>query len=390
MADEPLEELGGKTPLEVASTPAMDRIAAEGASGTFLSLPDGFPTSSDVANLSVLGFDLASCYPGRGPLEAVAKGVEIADGDVAWRCNLVHVSDGKLIDYSSGHIEDSRAAEIVDALNAEFGGGEMDFHHGVSYRGVLLLHGGAFSKEVGYHKPDSSQDMPLDGLRLYPLDASDAAAARTAEFLEELKKKSFEFLSGHPLTKGLENPPNMVWPWSPGGKPNLPSFESLYGMRGAVVTAVDVIAGIAKCAGMDVLDVPGATGFIDTNYEGKARAAVSAVGDRDFVYLHVEAMDECSHMGDLDLKISAIEDFDSRIVAPVLDALEGEDAVFAVLPDHPVPIRLREHTRTPVPVAAMGPGIEPDAVSAYSEALARGGALGAMRGRDLMDFLTRR
>jgi len=389
MADGPLDELGGKTPLESASTPAMDSIAAEGASGTFLSLPDGFPTSSDVANLSVLGFDLPSCYPGRGPLEAVARGVEIGSADIAWRCNLAYVADGRLIDYASGHLDDSLASEIVAELAREFGGEDVSFHHGVSYRGILVLHGGGFSKNIGYHKPDSSQGISLSEIGLYPLDPGDVAAVRTVEFLERLKSDSLEFLSGHPLTRGLDNPSNMIWPWSPGGKPKLPAFESLYGLRGAVVTAVDVIAGIAKCAGMEVLEVPGATGFVDTNYEGKARAAIKAVENFDFVYLHVEAMDECSHMGDLDLKISAIEDFDSRIVAPVLNALDGENAVFAVLPDHPVPVKLRKHTRTPVPVAVAGPGVERDAVERYSEVLSLSGGLGAMRGGGLMDLLTK-
>ncbi len=389
MADEPLVELDGATPLEAASTPAMDSIAAAGASGTLLTLPDGFPTSSDVANLSVLGFDLEKHYPGRGPLEAVARGVDLGPDDIAWRCNLVHVDDGRLMDYSAGHLEDTVARAVIDALQSEFGGSSVSFHHGVSYRNILVTSGPEFSKDVNYHKPDSSQGMTLEETATTPIPESDPAAERTAAFIEDLKRRSLHFLDGHPLLNGIHNPPNMIWPWSPGAKPALPSFEKTRGMKGAVITAVDVIAGIAACADMAVIDVPGATGFVDTNYEGKAQAAIKAVSEYDFVYLHVEAMDECSHMGDMELKISAIEDFDSKIVAPVLDAVSSRgNVVFAVLPDHPAPVALRKHTRTPVPVAVAGKGVVSDSVSVYSEReAATRGALGAMEKDDFISLL---
>lgn len=388
MADCPLPELGGRTPLEAARTPAMDSIAARGVNGTFLTLPDGLPTSSDVANMSVLGLSPERNYPGRGPIEAASQGIALGDGDVAWRCNLVTVSeDGVLLDYSAGHIPDGTAAELMRDLQREFGGGRVTFHHGVSYRNLLVLHGREFSGNVAYHKPDSSQDMPVSELGLTPLDDSEEAL-RTVSFLRELCGRAHGFLVGHPLNRNRPRPATDIWPWSPGVRPSLPSFSDRYaGRKGAIISAVDVIKGIGRCTGMRVVDVPGATGYLDTDYEGKVDAALTALKDCDFVYLHVEAIDECSHQGDLKLKMRAIEDFDSRIVAPALRALEGTDVRFGLLPDHPVPIRLRRHTVTPVPVAVCGPGIEPDAVTGFSERLAPGGSLGLLRGDELMKLV---
>ncbi|WP_176014217.1 cofactor-independent phosphoglycerate mutase [Victivallis sp. Marseille-Q1083] len=388
MADEPLEELGGRTPLEAVETPAMDRIARLGANGTFLSLPPGLPTSSDVANMSVLGFYPERNYPGRGPIEAVSQGIALADDDVAWRCNLVTVSpDGILLDYSAGHIDNAVSAELIAALQREFGSGRVSFHPGVSYRNLLVLHGREFSADIGYQKPDSSQGIPVDQLQLTALDDS-PEARHTVRFLQDLSRRAAAFLAAHPLNRGKTSPANEIWPWSPGRRPNLQPFSRRYaGRTGAIISAVDVIRGIGKAAGMTVVEVPGATGFIDTNYEGKVAAALKALEDHDFVYIHVEAIDECSHMGDLALKMRAIRDFDCRIVAPVLEALRDREVLYAVLPDHPVPLKLRKHTRTPVPVAVCGPGIPADAVGAYSERLAPQGALGALRGDQLMKIM---
>ena len=388
MADEPLEELDGRTPLEAVETPAMDSIAKNGASGTFLSLPEGFPTSSDVANMSVLGYDLPSCYPGRGPLEAVSQGIELGPDDIAFRCNLVHTADGILADYSSGHLDDRVSGELITALQKEFGSEKLSFHHGVSYRNILVLHGSEFSDRILYHKPDSSQGEEVDSILLKPLETGDAKAGYTANFLVDLQKRTSAFLSEHPAVADCANPPNMIWPWSPGRKPELPLFSDKYsGRKGAVITAVDVIAGIAKCAGMDVLHVEGATGFVDTNYACKALAAIDNIDKYDFIYLHVEAIDECSHMGNLNLKMQAIRDFDSKIVAPVLKELKSSDIRFAVLPDHPVPIKLQKHTRTPVPLALCGSGISPDNISVYSEKTALDGALGDLKQDELMNLL---
>jgi len=384
MADEPLAELGSRTPLEATDTPYLDSIAARGASGTFLSLPEGFPTSSDAANMSVLGYSLAQFYPGRGPIEAVAQGIELAPDDIAWRCNLVNVKDGILKDYSAGHISNEVSIPLMKALQERFGSADVTFYPGVSYRNLLVLHGKKFSANIDYHKPDSSQDEPVSELGLTALDDS-PEAAYTVRFLTELQQASFDFLSAHPLNRGREVPANLIWPWSPGRKPHFVSFSEKYaGKKGAVISAVDVIFGIAECAGMDVIRVPGATGFIDTNYEGKAQAALEALKDHDLVYLHLEAIDECSHLGDLKLKLQAISELENRIVAPLMKALEGRGVTFAILPDHPVPLHLRKHTRTPVPVAICGEHIQPDGVTVYSETAAPHGSLGAMSGEQFM------
>ena len=381
MADLPLEELGGKTPLEYAHTPGMDSIAARGASGTFLTLPQGLPTSSDVANMSVLGFLPEKNYPGRGPIECASQGIELGPEDVAFRCNLVYASeDGILRDYSAGHIDNETARCLMEALQKEFGSDEVTFHPGVSYRNLLVLHGRRFSAAVNYFKPDSSTDLPLAGLRSSPADDS-VEAKETVAFLHDLEERCAKFLSAHPLNGGKQSPANRIWPWSPGKKPLLPGFSALYpGKKGVIISAVDVIKGLGRCTGMEIIEVPGATGFVDTNFTGKMEAALKALEDHDLVYLHVEAVDECSHLGDLKLKLQAIEDFDAKIVVPVLEALKDrEDVNFAVLPDHPVPIKLRQHTTTPVPLAICGPAVpEPDAVEIYSETAAPGGSLGAL------------
>lgn len=385
MADEPLHELNGKTPVEAAHTPAMDAIAAAGASGTFLTLPDGLPTSSDVANMSVLGFRPELNYPGRGPIEAVSRGIELKEHDIAWRCNLVTVSpDGILLDYSAGHIDNAVSSRVMELLQQEFGNEKVSFHPGVSYRNLLVLHGAEFSDRVDYHKPDSSQGMPAGKLGLTALSPE---AGYTVRFLNELSGRVHEFLAGCPVKSEATD----IWPWSPGRRPAVTAFDKLYpGRTGAIISAVDVVKGIGKCAGMEIIEVPGATGFIDTNYAGKAAAALEAIRRHDLVYLHVEAIDECSHMGDLKLKIQAIEDFDARVMTPVMEALKGQDIRFAVLPDHPVPIKLRKHTTTPVPVSVCGPGIEPDGIKSYSENLAPGGRLGFMRGTELVELLLKK
>ena len=385
MADEPLPELGGKTPLEAAHTPAMDSIARDGVNGTFLTLPEGLPTSSDVANMSVLGFYPERNYPGRGPIEAVSQGIELGPDDVAFRCNLVYVSDdGVLRDYSAGHIDNETAAVLMNDLQKQFGNSDVTFHSGVSYRNLLVLHGKCFSDRIHYFKPDSSQDMPVSELKLSAADDS-PEAAYTVKFLDRLGQLCTAFLAAHPLNRDRKAPANWIWPWSPGRRPRLEPFSVCYsGRRGAVISAVDVIKGIGKSSGMEVVEVPGATGFLDTNYAGKVAAALEAIKRVDLVYVHVDAIDECSHLDDLKLKMQAIEDFDSKIVAPILSALKGQGITFAVLPDHPVPIKLRKHTTTPVPLAIAGPGIEPDQVQSFSETLAPTGSLGFLRGNELV------
>lgn len=384
MADAPLDELNGMTPLEAVETPYMDSIAAKGASGTFLTLPEGFPTSSDAANMSVLGYSLAQFYPGRGPIEATSQGIYLEPDDIAFRCNLVTVENGIIRDYSAGHIKQEHSRALIEALKKEFDSDKLTFHAGVSYRNLLILHGKEFSANVGYFKPDASQDEAVKDLPWTALDDS-AEAAHTVEFLTDLYAKTAEFLAAQPLIRNGIAKGNAIWPWSPGKTPSFtPFLEKYKAKKGAIITAVDVIAGIGKCAGMDVIPVEGATGYIDTNYEGKAAAAIAAIEDHDFVYVHVEATDETSHEGVLERKLGAIRDFENRIVKPVMQALEGRNCTFAVLPDHPVPVKLRKHTRTPVPVAICGPHIQPDGVMKYSEKEAPKGALGFMCGEEFV------
>lgn len=387
MADEPMPELGGKTPLQVARTPGMDRIAREGRSGSLLTLPEGFPTSSEVANMSVLGCDLTQEYCGRGPLEAAGRGVALGAEDTAFRVNLTTVEDGVLRDFSGGHIAQADAASLIDALNERFAGPSLRFYAGVSYRNILVLSGARYSPRVRTEKPDDNHGQRVD--EHMPSSMTDEGA-ETSGLLRRLIAEAPAVLEAHPVNRGLraagKSVANGIWPWSGGRAGALKKIRDKYGVSGAVISAVDVIMGLGRCLGMEAIAVDGATGYVDTNYEGKARAAIEALKQHDFVYLHVEAIDEVSHEQNLKLKIKAIEDFDARIIVPVMETV-GSGAAYAVLPDHPVPLRTGKHTRTPVPVAVRMPGVAADAVMAYSEADCPDGALGAMRGDGLMRVL---
>jgi len=390
MADEPLDELGGLTPLEHAATPAMDSIARDGCSGTLLTLPEGAPTSSDVANMSILGCDLATEYCGRGPLEAAGRGIPLEADDVAFRVNLVTVEDGILRDFSAGHIAQAEAEELIALLDRELGGDGIRLHCGVSYRHILVLSGSRFSGNIAADKPDDNHGEPVD--EHLPV-ARGPEAELTAETLRKLMASAAELLAGCETNARLvaagRSPANGIWPWSGGSAGSLKTLQDKYGITGAVITAVDVIAGLGCKLGMDRIAVPGATGYIDTNYEGKGDAAIEAIKTHDLVYLHVEAIDEVSHEQDLGKKLSAIEDFDRRVVARVLDAVPADTSI-CILPDHPVPVAIGKHTRTPVPVAVRMQGLAPDAVNAFSERACETGKLGAMRNGDLMDLLMQR
>ena len=378
MADEPVAELGGRTPLQAAATPAMNRIAREGRSGTLLTLPDGYPTSSDVANMSVLGCDLATELCGRGPLEAASQGLALGCDEVCFRVNLVRVDgDGILRDYAGGHPSQDEAEEAIRLLNAALGGPGIRFHAGVSYRNLLVLSGAAFSDAVACDKPDDHAGHPLAG---HPPHATRPEGEATAALLRSLMDRARRVLAAHTA--------NAIWPWSGGRAGTIHAITARYGIRAAVISAVDVINGLGRCMGMDVIRVPGATGYIDTDYEAKADAAIAAIRDHDFVYVHVEAMDEVSHARDTALKVKTIEDFDRRLIGRVMAAVPP-GTTFVVLPDHPVPVATGRHTRTPVPVAVWRPGIAPDAVQTYDEIACLKGALGAMRGPALMDLLFR-
>lgn len=390
MADEPIEQLGGKTPLEAADTPHFDFLAREARFGTFRSLPERFPTSSDVANLSVLGYDLRTAYQGRGPLEAASQGIVLAHDEIAMRCNLVTATrEGVLVDYSGGQVRGTEARGLVEALNEKFGSDRIIFRPGVAYRNLLILRGEEFSPDFHYEKPDDHPNTPFADL--LPR-ANTPEAEPTAGLLRQIMLESLECLDAHPINQARrergEAPANMAWFWSPGRKPDMPSFGSLYGKSGAIISAVDVIKGIGVLGDLEIVEVPGATGYIDTDYEAKARAGVEALKRHDFVYVHVEAIDEVSHAGDLQLKIQAIEDFDKRLVGTFLEAFgDLRDLSLAVLPDHPVPIALRKHTRTPVPVMFRHPGVAGDAGLRYSEADAPRGSVGLLEGDGAMRTL---
>lgn len=387
MADEPVPELDGKTPLQYANTPAMDSIARQGVSGTLLTLPEKFPTSSEVANMSVLGCDLASEYCGRGPLEAAGRNIPLGPDDIAFRINLTTVENGVLKDFSGGHLDQAHANELIKALNDHFGSKNIKFYTGVSYRNILVLSGKEFSHKVKTEKPDDNHgEYVTDHLP----SALKPDAEATVTFLRKLIKEAPAVLENCPANKRLskENKAkaNGVWPWSGGKAGSLHKLKDKYGISGAVISAVDVIVGLGRCLGMDVITVTGATGYIDTNYEGKADAAIEALKNHDFVYLHVEAIDEVSHEQDLQNKIAAIEDFDSRVIGRVLNAT-GKEVTAVVLADHPVPVAIGKHTRTPVPVAVRIKGKKPDSVSVFDEIACRKGSLGAMKNGDLMNLL---
>jgi len=377
MADEPVAELQGRTPLQAADTPNMDAIARGGRSGSMLTLPPGFPTSSDVANMSVLGCDLATELCGRGPLEAASQGIALGPDDIAFRMNLVTVDkNGILRDFSGGHIAQDDAAETIRLLNEKLGNELIRFYPGVSYRNLLVLSGPQFSANISYDKPDDSHGQPV--AKRLPRTKSEEGQF-TAALLRDLIARAAEVLEGRVA--------NSIWPWSGGKAGAIHNLCQRYGIRAAVISAVDVINGLGRCMGMDVIKVPGATGYIDTNYEGKADAAVKALADGyDFVYVHAEAIDEVSHAQDLKLKLKAIEDFDKRLVGRVMKAA-GQGVAYCVLPDHPVPLALGKHTRTPVPVAVCQPGVEPDGVQTFDEIAAPKGALGHLQGSGLMDLL---
>ncbi|HJX53039.1 MAG TPA: cofactor-independent phosphoglycerate mutase [Polyangia bacterium] len=392
MADYPLPELGGKTPVEIAHTPTLDRLAQAAQFGTFVTLPEAFPTSSDVANMSVLGWDLSSAYTGRGAIESYGLGVPLDDRTVAFRMNLIAVKGEILEDYSAGHISEPEATEIIAFLSDKLGTDKIRFKRGVSYRHILYLVGREFSADVAYDKPDSSQGMNWQ--QILPR-AAKPEAEPTAELLRQLVLRSRDLLEDHPVNVRRraegKNPANLIWPWSGGRKPQMPSFEKLHGKKGGIISAVDVILGLGLLGGMESLRPEGATGFLDTNYENKAAAAVDLLRRNDFVYVHVEAVDECGHLGDLANKIKGIEDCDARLIKVFLDQyrkVHTDKLRVMVLPDHPVPVKLRKHTRDPVPFMVCGEGVSGDpALQNYSEATGAAGRYPGLAGRALMDLL---
>ena len=388
MADWPVEQLGNRTLLQHAHTPNMDRLARNGRCGCLTTVPEGFHPGSEVANMSVLGYDLNRVYEGRGVLEAASMGVDLQPGDMAMRCNLVCIDGDLLKNHSAGHITTAEAAELIEYLQAHLGNDRVHFYTGVQYRHLLVVRGG--DKRVRCTPP---HDVPLKPFRPLLVQADVPEAQDTADLLNTLILQSQQLLATHPLNRRRtaegKDPANSIWPWSPGYRPQMEPLSERFPQvkRGAVISAVDLIRGIGRYAGLRHIEVEGATGLYDTNYEGKAAAALDALHTDDFVYLHVEASDEAGHEGDVSLKIKTIENLDSRIVGPISEAVQhwDEPVAIAVLPDHPTPCKLRTHTAEPVPFLIYRPGIEPDEVQTYDEAACRAGSYGHLKGNEFIN-----
>ena len=388
MADEPIGSLGGRTPLQAASKPSIDRVAALGRSGMLATVPAGFAPGSEIANLSVLGYDLPKVFEGRGSLEAASMGVRIEDGEMAMRCNLLTIEQGRIKNHSAGHITSEEAAELIVFLQKELGGGDANFFPGVSYRHLLKLKGG--DKRIATTPP---HDVPGTPYRDVLVRALVPEAEATALRINELIERSQELLKDHPVNRARvaagKEPANSIWPWSPGYRPRMETLMQRYGIRdGVVISAVDLIKGIGVYAGLKPVDVEGATGLYTTNYEGKARAALDALRTHDFVFLHIEASDEAGHEGDAELKVRTIEYLDSRVVKTILDEISGwdEPVSMAILPDHPTPCALRTHTAKPVPFTIYRTGMPGDGVRRFDERSAQAGSYGNLSGDEFMNL----
>ena len=381
MADLPLEALGGRTPLQAAEKPNMDRLAKQGRSGLARTVPEGFAPGSDVANLSVMGYDPVQCYTGRAPLEAAAMNVHLGPDDIAFRCNFVTIEDGLMKDYSAGHISSPEGQELIEALAPLMPGRRL--YPGVSYRNLLVLQAGG--------KAECTPPHDISGRPV----AEHLPRGQDSELLMALMEAARPVLEKHPVNRQRiaegKRPANAIWLWGQGPAPAMPSFAEKYGLSGAMISAVDLLKGIGRYAGLEVIDVPGATGNIDTNYQGKVDAALQALQSRDFVYLHIEAPDEAGHEGDVDLKVKAIELFDEKVVGLVLQALEksGEDWRVLLMPDHATPIAIKTHSCDPVPFTISGTGIQPDGVESFDEAAAKVGGYGLVQATELVGMMRR-
>lgn len=381
MADWAVPSLNNKTLLQHAHTPNMDRLARMGRTGMLKTVADGFHPGSEVANMSVLGYDMPTVYEGRGVLEAANIGVDLAPDEIAARCNLVCIEGDILKNHSSGHITTEEADVLIQYLQEHLGNERVAFHTGVQYRHLLVIKGG--DKRLDCTPP---HDVPLQPFRPLMVKAEVPEAQATADLVNDLIVRSQELLAKHPLNlKRMaegKDPANSIWPWSFGNRPNMRPLSEMYSQlkRGSVISAVDLINGIGYYAGLRRISVEGATGLYDTNYENKAAAAIEALKTDDLVYLHIEASDEAGHEGNIDLKLRTIENLDHRAIAPIVEALEhwDEPVTIAVLPDHPTPCAHRTHTAEPVPFLIYRPGIEPDGVQTFDEVSCQQGAYGLL------------
>jgi len=409
MADLPVERLGGKTLLQYAHKPMMDQLAREGRCGRLVTVPEGFPPGSEVANTAILGYDLNKVYEGRGPLEAASIGYEMADDDFAIRCNIITLEDGKIITHNGGNLESDDARVLIDYLNEHLakpinereGCERVKFITGIQYRHLLVIKGG--NKHIVCAPPHDHPNEPWRPLLVKPDSVVSGFAAdtrrmspqQTADLLNEMILKSQELLAQHPFNleraKKGERQANSIWPWSGGYRPSMETLMQQYPeiKSGTVISAVDLIQGIGKYAGLRIVKVPGATGLADTNYEGKAQAAIDALEHDDFVFVHVEASDEAGHDGDLELKLKTIEYLDQRLIAPIYNkvATWNEPVCIAVLPDHLTPVEQRIHVGQPVPFIIWHRGMEPDNVQQYDEVSCVSGSYGLLKLNEFMQAL---
>lgn len=404
MADLPVERLGGKTLLQYAHKPMMDKLAREGRCGRLITVPEGFPPGSEVANTAILGYDLNKVYEGRGPLEAASIGYEMQPDDFAIRCNIITLEEGKIITHNGGNLETDDARVLIDYLNETLakpinereGCQRVTFICGIQYRHLLIIKGG--NKNIICNPPhdhpnEEWQPLLVQAEEQKHDEGARLSASQTASLLNELILKSQELLAKHPynLAKAAkgERQANSIWPWSGGYRPSMQTLMEQFPeiKSGSVISAVDLIQGIGKYAGLKIIKVPGATGLANTNYEGKAKAAIEAMKSDDFIFVHVEATDEAGHDGDLELKLRAISYLDQRLIKPIVEAAEASDekVCIAVLPDHLTPVELRVHVGEPVPFLIWYPGIQADDVQTYDEVSCVSGSYGLLRLREFME-----
>lgn len=388
MADWPAKSLRNKTLLQYSNTPYMDKLARMGRTGRLITVAPGFHPGSEVANMSVMGYDLPKVYEGRGPLEAASIGVELQPGDMAMRCNIICIEGDNIKNHSAGHITTEEADVLIKYLEEKLGTDRIRFYTGVQYRHLLVIKGG--NKHLDCTPP---HDVPLKPFRPLMVKAEVPEAQETADLINSLILKSQELLAEHPINKKRiaegKDPANSIWPWSPGYRPQMEPLAEKYPSlkQGSVISAVDLINGIGYYAGLHRIAVEGATGLYNTSYENKVAAALEALKTDDFVYLHIEASDEAGHEGDFKLKQFTIENLDKRVVGPIYEAVKDwdEPVSIAVLPDHPTPCELRTHTDEPVPFLIYYPGIEPDSVQTFDEEACAEGSYGVMKEDEFMN-----
>ncbi|HEY0090615.1 MAG TPA: cofactor-independent phosphoglycerate mutase [Candidatus Lokiarchaeia archaeon] len=394
-ADWSIEALGNRTIFEATETPNLDWIASNGKMGTLKTVPEGMEPGSECANMTIMGYRPERDLTGRGPLEALSAGVKLNDNDIAFRCNLITIKDGLINDYSAGHITTEESKILINYLQNILKEDGVDLFPGVQYRHILRIDGNKFSTKISTTPPHDQLDKPYKSFLPKPKDKSDKKAVNTADLMNKLIEKSHKPLIEHEINKNREKNGNKmathIWPWSGGKKPNIKPFKIKYGLNGSVISAVDLLFGLGIAAGLDPIHVEGATGLPNTNYKGKVNAALNELKTKDFVYLHIEAIDEMAHAGDFNRKMAALKDFDQYVVKPIIEAEKefNNQIIIAVLPDHATPCKIRTHANEPIPFAIFNPlkDKETKMLRKYSEKSGRDGEYGLIKnGEEFMNL----